>query len=99
MRLLAKLVLAAALSLVALPAFAQDFIAGIPRNEALIIQGPTAQNADWFNLWAPAAAPTSTATSSSRPTRSGGSIPRAAPTPGRMRSPPSRRSTTTTSPR
>ena len=31
----------------------QDFIAGIPRYEALIIQGPTAQNADWFNLWAP----------------------------------------------
>ena len=51
MRLLAKLVMAAALSLGALPAFAQDFIAGIPRNEALIIQGPTAQNADWFNLW------------------------------------------------
>ena len=36
-----------------LPAAAQDFIAGIPRNEALIIQGPPAQNADWFNLWAP----------------------------------------------
>ena len=35
-----------------LPAAAQDFIAGIPRNEALIIQGPPAQNADWFNLWA-----------------------------------------------
>ena len=38
---------------VVLPAAAQDFIAGIPRNEALIIQGPPAQNADWFNLWAP----------------------------------------------
>ena len=36
-----------------LPAAAQDFIAGIPRNEALIIQGPPAQNPDWFNLWAP----------------------------------------------
>ena len=35
-----------------MPAFAQDFIAGIPRNEALIIQGTPAQNADWFNVWA-----------------------------------------------
>jgi peptide/nickel transport system substrate-binding protein len=35
-----------------LPVAAQDFIAGIPRNEALIIQGPPAQNAEWFNLWA-----------------------------------------------
>ena len=53
MGLLRKLALAAAaLSMAALPAVAQDdFIAGIPRNEALIIQGPTAQNADWFNLW------------------------------------------------
>ncbi|UJW85380.1 ABC transporter substrate-binding protein [Devosia sp. SL43] len=53
MRLFRKIALAAVASLLALPAFAQDFIAGIPRNEALIIQGPTAQNADWFNLWAP----------------------------------------------
>jgi peptide/nickel transport system substrate-binding protein len=53
MRLLMKLVLAAALSLVALPAIAQDFISGIDRKEALIIQGPPAQNAEWFNLWAP----------------------------------------------
>ena len=51
MKLLRKVALAAALSLLALPAMAQDFIAGIPRSEALIIQGPTAQNADWFNLW------------------------------------------------
>ena len=53
MRLFKKIALAAVASLLALPAFGQDFIAGIPRNEALIIQGPTAQNADWFNLWAP----------------------------------------------
>jgi peptide/nickel transport system substrate-binding protein len=53
MRLLKKIAIAAVASLLALPAFAQDFIAGIPRNEALIIQGPTAQNADWFNVWAP----------------------------------------------
>jgi peptide/nickel transport system substrate-binding protein len=53
MRLMRKVALAVALSLLALPAMAQDFIAGIPRNEALIIQGPAAQNADWFNLWAP----------------------------------------------
>jgi peptide/nickel transport system substrate-binding protein len=33
-------------------ALAQDFVAGIPRNETLIIQGTPAQNADWFNLWA-----------------------------------------------
>ncbi len=37
----------------ATPVFAQNFIAGIPRDETLIIQGPPAQNADWFNLWAP----------------------------------------------
>lgn len=37
----------------AVPALAQDFIAGLPRSETLIIQGPGAQNADWFNLWAP----------------------------------------------
>ncbi|SEQ29467.1 peptide/nickel transport system substrate-binding protein [Devosia sp. YR412] len=53
MRLFTKIALAAVASLLALPALGQDFIAGIPRNEALIIQGPTAQNADWFNLWAP----------------------------------------------
>jgi peptide/nickel transport system substrate-binding protein len=41
------------LAMTVLPAAAQDFIAGIPRNEALIIQGPAAQNAEWFNLWAP----------------------------------------------
>jgi peptide/nickel transport system substrate-binding protein len=35
------------------PAHAQDFVAGIPRNQALIIQGLTSQNADWFNVWAP----------------------------------------------
>jgi len=35
------------------PLAAQDFIAGLPREETLIIQGPAAQNADWFNLWAP----------------------------------------------
>jgi peptide/nickel transport system substrate-binding protein len=52
MKLLAKLALAVAVSLAALPAVAQDFIAGIPRHEALIIQGPAAQNAEWFNLWA-----------------------------------------------
>lgn len=53
MRLMRKVALAVALSLLALPALAQEFIAGIPRQETLIIQGPTAQNADWFNLWAP----------------------------------------------
>ncbi|MDB5613193.1 MAG: peptide transporter [Devosia sp.] len=53
MRLFKKIALAAVASLLALPAVGQDFIAGIPRNEALIIQGPTAQNADWFNVWAP----------------------------------------------
>lgn len=31
---------------------AQDFTADIPRDEALIIQGAPAQNADWFNVWA-----------------------------------------------
>jgi peptide/nickel transport system substrate-binding protein len=48
-------IIAAAVSALALavPAFAQDFIAGLPRNETLIIQGPPAQNAEWFNLWAP----------------------------------------------
>jgi len=53
--MLFKKLIAAALAVSALvaPAFAQDFIAGIPRNEALIIQGPAAQNAEWFNLWAP----------------------------------------------
>lgn len=44
---------AAALLALALPAAAQDFVAGIPRNETLIIQGPASQNAEWFNLWAP----------------------------------------------
>jgi peptide/nickel transport system substrate-binding protein len=53
MRLFRRIAMVAVASLLTLPAFAQDFIAGIPRNEALIIQGPTAQNADWFNLWAP----------------------------------------------
>lgn len=53
MRLFKKIALAVAVSMLALPSFAQDFIAGIPRHEALIVQGPTAQNADWFNLWAP----------------------------------------------
>src|SRR6185312_8140089 len=53
MRLFRKIALVAVASLLALPAVGQDFIAGIPRNEALIVQGPTAQNADWFNLWAP----------------------------------------------
>lgn len=46
-------IVAIATAFTALPVVAQDFIAGIPRNEALIIQGPGAQNADWFNLWAP----------------------------------------------
>jgi peptide/nickel transport system substrate-binding protein len=52
MKLIRKLALAAALSCLSLAASAQEFIAGIPRNETLIIQGNTAQNADWFNLWA-----------------------------------------------
>jgi len=52
MNLIRKLVVAAAASAMAFPVFAQEFIAGIPRNETLIIQGNTAQNADWFNLWA-----------------------------------------------
>ncbi|GLQ10424.1 peptide ABC transporter substrate-binding protein [Devosia yakushimensis] len=53
MSLFKKIAIAAVASMLALPALAQDFIAGIPRNEALIVQGPTAQNADWFNIWAP----------------------------------------------
>ena len=53
MKLIRKLVLVvASLATLALPARAQDFIAGIPRNQTLIIQGGAAQNADWFNLWA-----------------------------------------------
>lgn len=50
-----KKLAAAAMAIAALvvPVAAQEFIAGIPRNEALIIQGPAAQNAEWFNLWAP----------------------------------------------
>ncbi len=53
--MLLKKLAAAALAVTALvmPVAAQDFIAGIPRNEALIIQGPAAQNAEWFNVWAP----------------------------------------------
>jgi peptide/nickel transport system substrate-binding protein len=53
-RKLALVVVATSLmaSFPVLPALAQDFIAGIPRNETLIIQGGAAQNADWFNLWA-----------------------------------------------
>jgi peptide/nickel transport system substrate-binding protein len=53
MKVLRNVALVVAMSLLALPALAQDFIAGIPRNEALIIQGTPAQNADWFNVWAP----------------------------------------------
>lgn len=53
MSLVRKIALAVGAALIALPAMAQDFIADIPRNETLIIQGPAAQNADWFNLWAP----------------------------------------------
>ena len=54
MKLIRRFVLAvASLAMwLTLPAHAQDFIAGIPRNETLIIQGGAAQNADWFNLWA-----------------------------------------------
>src|SRR3954462_2710902 len=54
MKLIRKLVLviASLATSPTLPASAQDFIAGIPRNQTLIIQGATAQNADWFNLWA-----------------------------------------------
>lgn len=52
--LLKKLAAAAfAIATTVMPVAAQDFIAGIPREEALIIQGPAAQNAEWFNLWAP----------------------------------------------
>src|SRR5690606_3249477 len=52
--LFGKLAAAAlAIAALAVPVAAQEFIAGIPRNEALIIQGPAAQNAEWFNLWAP----------------------------------------------
>jgi peptide/nickel transport system substrate-binding protein len=53
--MLFKKLAAAAFAIAAavVPVAAQDFIAGIPRNEALIIQGPAAQNAEWFNLWAP----------------------------------------------
>lgn len=48
-----RVVIAVVAALLAYPAMAQDFIAGIPRNQALIIQGPPSQNADWFNVWAP----------------------------------------------
>lgn len=52
--LLKKLAAAAfAVAVAVAPVAAQEFIAGIPRNETLIIQGPAAQNAEWFNLWAP----------------------------------------------
>ena len=52
--LLKKLAAAAfAIAAAVAPVAAQEFIAGIPRNETLIIQGPAAQNAEWFNLWAP----------------------------------------------
>lgn len=51
---LTKVALVAALSsFTAIPAWAQEFIAGIPRDETLIIQGTPQQNADWFNVWAP----------------------------------------------
>ncbi|MDV3249885.1 ABC transporter substrate-binding protein [Devosia sp. BK] len=50
---IAKVAMPVAIAATAVPVAAQDFIAGIPRNEALIIQGPAAQNAEWFNLWAP----------------------------------------------
>ena len=53
MKLLTKILAVAALSLIALPALAQDFIAGIPREQTLTIQGTPAQNPDWFNVWAP----------------------------------------------
>jgi peptide/nickel transport system substrate-binding protein len=45
--MLLKKLAAAAMAIAALvaPVAAQEFIAGIPRNEALIIQGPAAQNA------------------------------------------------------
>ncbi|KQW77749.1 peptide ABC transporter [Devosia sp. Root413D1] len=62
MKFLRTIAVAAVASLLALPALAQDFIAGIPRNEALIIQGPTAQNADWFNIWAPGGGATTNGT-------------------------------------
>lgn len=52
MRIARHLALAFATLLMAQVARAQDFIAGISRNEALIIQGAPAQNADWFNVWA-----------------------------------------------
>jgi len=48
-----RIAVAAVASLPVLPAFAQDFIVGIPGNETLIIRGPALQSADWFNLWAP----------------------------------------------
>ena len=52
MRMHRGLMLALALVCTAQVAAAQDFIAGIPRSEALIIQGAPSQNADWFNVWA-----------------------------------------------
>src|SRR5471030_3361912 len=52
MDLIRKLVVAATASVMAFPVFAQEFIAGIPRGEALIIQGSPSQNADWFNVLA-----------------------------------------------
>ncbi|GLQ53070.1 ABC transporter substrate-binding protein [Devosia nitrariae] len=53
MRLKRMLAAALGFAMMALPVAAQDFIADIPRNETLIIQGPASQNAEWFNLWAP----------------------------------------------
>ena len=83
-----------------LPAAAQEFIAGIPRNEALIIQGPPAQNADWFNLWAPGGGANNNGLQQLTADTFWFINPEgAASPPGQTRSPPSRRPTTTTSPR
>jgi peptide/nickel transport system substrate-binding protein len=53
MKFITRLALAVGVALAVLPSVAQEYIAGIPRNETLILQGPGAQNAEWFNLWAP----------------------------------------------
>jgi peptide/nickel transport system substrate-binding protein len=52
MKLIRRLAVTIAALALATPTLAQDFVAGIPRHETLIIQGTPAQNADWFNLWA-----------------------------------------------
>ena len=76
-------------AIAALPALAQDFIAGIPRNETLIVQGHRSRMLTGSTSGRPVAVArqTSMACSSSQRTPSGSSTQKAARTPGRMPSP------------